>query len=315
MMLSSFIFSQRKVSIYDEGAKMNTGTYTLPAGWQADYKIATDLQNFSQFFHYYKFDFVGPKKEVVRNVAPVEGGASIQQVLPATMQQQLSPLGQFQTGNWQPSQYATYLFPQLSGNSGIQAIECPVSGYRSGQAFEGLCIALVSNVGNSSSFTAVIILAPQHRLQQTVQTARQIFSSKQENPQYTRLLQQKRQRYVSQSQQMMNQRQQQFDQFQQNMRDLSDARSRNNASFNAYLRGGQGSGGTSNGNYSNNDKFNDYLKETTSFDDGYYGHQISVQGVYDHWYTDGYGHYYGTNDPSFDPASLNGYWKKVTPLN
>lgn len=312
-------FGQRQVSVSDEGARMQIATYTLPYGWKVDHKIAIDQQNFSRFFHYYKFDFHGPNQEVIRNVAPVQysplTGSSRDQALMTTLSQQMGALGNFRWGQWTAGQSAYYLFPQLAYVKGLQVYEIPLSGTRNGKAFQGVFIAMISDGGYGGSFNGLIVLSPQNRLQQTLGSARQIFASKRENSRYSQLFQAKRQRMQTAHQQEMARRQGEYDAHQKQMQGLYDARSRDNHAFNDYIKSrGQGNGGNANGPYTSQDGFNDHLKGTTSFDDTYFGHRISVQGNYQYWYTDGFGHYHGTNDAGFDPNSLQGHWYCTNPV-
>lgn len=67
--------------------------------------------------------------------------------------------------------------------------------------------------------------------------------------------------------------------------------------------------------YNSSAAFNDAITGHTSFNDPYSGHQIKQEGHYNYWYTDGQGEYYGTDDASFDPSSLQGNWQNVQPLS
>lgn len=313
----------KRVDIYDHGINMQISTYQLPYGWKVDHRIVTATQDYTRFFKSYKFDFLGPKKEVIRNVAPVSFcpylGESVDEVWHQTMVQQLQPFGKFSTGPLLKGYYGKSLFPELANYPGIKLIESHVSGYRNGRAFEGVCIGFLSYGDYASQLNALIILSPKGQLQNTMKTYLVIRQSKQENRQYTqyitRLNQQKIQYYLKNQKTIKDQRERHFNEWQERNREAVAAYSAANRSFNDYLKGNY-SGGNSNRNgaYSTQDAFNDHVKGTTSFDDSYLGYRVAKQGNYNYWYTDGYGNYYGTNDPGFDPNTLNGSWRRAQPV-
>ncbi len=68
--------------------------------------------------------------------------------------------------------------------------------------------------------------------------------------------------------------------------------------------------------YSGNTAVLDAITGQTSFNDPYTGHQIKQSGHYDHWYTNEFGEYHGTNDPSFQPgAHYDGNWRPIQPVS
>jgi hypothetical protein len=66
--------------------------------------------------------------------------------------------------------------------------------------------------------------------------------------------------------------------------------------------------------YNSSAAFTDAITGHTSFQDPYTGHQIKQEGHYNHWYTNQHGEYYGTDDASFNPATLQGDWQAIEPL-
>jgi|GEM_PF-2565703 len=308
-------------SIYDHGLNMKIATYNLPTGWRIDHRIITATNDYTRFFKSYKFDFHGNKKEVIRNFEPVKFCPAIGESLPKTwhrtMVQQLEPFGKFAGGELTQTSWGRYIFPQFENVPGLQLVESFVTGYRNGQAFEGVCIGFLAYGEYASLFNGVIILSPKGQLQATADKYIRMNNSKRDNPQYTRkiqqLNQQKNNQYVNYAQQIMRSRKQQFDAWQRAHKSAVDAYSSSNAAFNKYLKGGS-SGSSSNGPYTPQDGFNDSVQGVTSFDDAYLGYRVKKNGFYDYWYTDGFGNYHGTNDPGFDPSTLGSNWKRAYPV-
>jgi len=83
------------------------------------------------------------------------------------------------------------------------------------------------------------------------------------------------------------------------------------ASNDAWYDRNLGAGST----YNSSASFNDAITGHSSFNDSYSGHQIKQEGHYNYWYSNGQGEYYGTDDASFNPASLQGNWQSVQPLS
>ena len=75
--------------------------------------------------------------------------------------------------------------------------------------------------------------------------------------------------------------------------------------------GGGAAGGAA--GRSPSDKFDDYVRGVDTTDDPYYGTSQHASNEQYHW-TDGYGSYRNTNDPSYDPnQSEVGSWKLLQP--
>jgi len=104
-----------------------------------------------------------------------------------------------------------------------------------------------------------------------------------------------------------------FEAHQRDMAQRSAMMDQNHADFMGELRStpNRPAGG---GHYDSHDAFIDGIHDSTSFEDPYSGRQITRDGVYDYWYQDNLGNYYGTDDPSFDPNSLQGDWQRIEPL-
>lgn len=119
-------------------------------------------------------------------------------------------------------------------------------------------------------------------------------------------------RIIAQSSQdrMASQRQQ----FEMRQRSLATMRRSFDAHNQAWYDRNFGTSGTS--SYSGNTAVLDAITGQTSFNDPYTGHQIKQSGHYDYWYTNEFGEYHGTNDPSFQPgAHYDGNWRSIQPAS
>ncbi|GAB4116022.1 MAG: hypothetical protein Tsb0027_06960 [Wenzhouxiangellaceae bacterium] len=103
-----------------------------------------------------------------------------------------------------------------------------------------------------------------------------------------------------------------FDAHQRNMAQRSAMMDQNHAGFMNNLRNTPSRPVDS--DYDSHDAFIDGIHDSTSFQDPYSGRQITQDGDYDYWYQDNLGNYYGTDDPGFDPHSLQGNWERIEPL-
>ena len=80
------------------------------------------------------------------------------------------------------------------------------------------------------------------------------------------------------------------------------------ASIDARLQASRAASGGGTGARSANDKFDDYVRGVTTTDDPYHGTSQHSSNESYHW-TDGYGSYRNSNDPSYNPGqSENGSW-------
>jgi len=103
-----------------------------------------------------------------------------------------------------------------------------------------------------------------------------------------------------------------FDAHQRNMAQRSAMQDQNHANYMDNLRNTPTRPAGS--DYDSHDAFIDGIHGSTSFQDPYSGQQKTLDGDYDYWYQDNLGNYYGTDDPSFDPNSLQGNWERIDPL-
>ena len=309
------------VSVFDQSLNMRISTYSLPTGWSIQQNIATNTNHPTQFFDQYQLDFLSQYSEVVHNFDPISFcpylGETVELIWHRTMVQRLSRFGTFHGGEIHASYYGKYLYPELANTPGIQIIESYVKGTRNGQSFEGVCIGFLAYGDYASSINGLIILSPEGYLDQTVQSYATILSDVDRNTNWTnkfnQICQKKRQAYVDYTQKIMNYRAKVYRQWQQSNQAYTQAYSRYNSSFNEYISGKSTS--SNHNTYTVQDEYNDHIQGVTSFDDSYLGYRVKQEGEYSYWYTDGAGNYYGTDDPSFDPNSLQGTWVRAYPVD
>ena len=298
------------VVIYDKGLGMPICTYEVPAGWEVNQHIVTNYANPGDIFQAYHLEFLGPEGEIFLGLKPVTIVSMMGQNLGNVWQQQLSQslsqnMQRVQLGPIQRSQTALEVFDAGQYGNMAQGLERAISGTLNGRPMEGVTFVLQLGDQWASIMACIVVLCPKGNLTRTMAIYRKINSSRIDNPQYI----QRTQQLLAITQQ--NQ-QYQFNQHQANMRAQSQAWDERNA---AWLRDFNSSSpdGSSGSSYNSHDSFIDYLRGTTTFDDPYSGYQIQQDGQYDYWYTDGLGNYHGTNDPGFNPASLDGDWQAITP--
>lgn len=129
------------------------------------------------------------------------------------------------------------------------------------------------------------------------------------NAQHEQMMAQSR----AQHQQRMADNQARFNSHQQMMKGIYDANDQQHARFMDNFSN-SGTSAWSGSDYTGHDAYIDGIHERSSFQDPYSGQQVSQDGQYDNWYNNGLGDYYGTDDPSFDPNSMDGNWQRIEPL-
>ena len=98
-------------------------------------------------------------------------------------------------------------------------------------------------------------------------------------------------------QQRMADNQARFQAHQQMMQERYDASDRQHRQWMNDFRS-SGSSAYAGSDYTGHEAFIDGIHERSTFDDPYSGQQVQHEGQYDHWYTNGLGDYYGTDDPA-----------------
>jgi len=331
----------KTITIYDKGLQMPMGTYTIPSGWELTHDIAFD-PNTARATRY-QVDLQGPNGELSRmfqhfySYGQMYGTSfdhSLQQAVPAAMgnvvQQarfdrisrspQFDQLPQFQK------------MKQQMAAQGMQAegLEMPFAGMRNGRAVRGKLLFIHCQAQWGGLLMAVgQYLAPENVFGKAEGVFDEISKGYRPNPAHEQRLAQinqvamQRQHQMNQQrmtnaqiahQQRMSQRQAAFDAHQQNMRSMSQAQDASHQQFMGNLRN-SGSYSSGNNGYSGHDAFIDQIHERSTFLDPYSGQEVHMDGQYKYNFTNGLGEFYRTNDPSFDPSSLQGNWQPINPRN
>ncbi len=307
----------QQITIFDRGVQMEMARVTIPASWNLQYDIYTNPQTGT--FDRYISEYSGPEGESIRTFgSELFGdmyGQSFDQALRRALQNTLrGEIQNLTTGSLQRSES---LLRSKSYNELVQAgfpadpLEIEIKGSRNGRPVHGLFQIVKSDFpsmgfgGQNGMIMTQLILAPENRLDRTMETYSAIELSYERNPQFTQRVQQISQAYQQQSQQNHQQRMAaQRNQFAEQNRQWSE-----------NFFGTWNTGSTSAGSgYSSNDQFLDAITGYSTFDDPHTGFQRRVEGHYQYNFTDGMGNYYGTNAPTFDHRSLQGNWQPINPL-
>ncbi|PIE43777.1 MAG: hypothetical protein CSA50_04030 [Gammaproteobacteria bacterium] len=339
VLLSMFGSLQAKqVTIVDRGLNMPVYRYTLPEGWEVVQDMAVD-PNTAQYMRY-KLEVYGPNGEILVSCMAVPYGPyspmsvsfdqawkqsayqGLQQKVANTSLGKLSPQGVL-ISKMQNSPMFMQKFRQRKqawGIEKIQPLEVDVRANRNGVNYEGkLIVWHLPNpmMQQAGVVSAEAILAPAGRLAETLDSYLRIVERIQDNPGYVQRVKQLNQQVLARNmaahRQRMDAQKQMFDAHQNRMRQQSAARDQNFQQWMNDFRN-DGSSPSSVGSYTSQDSFVDSIHERQTFYDPDSGFNTSRDGQYDYNYTDGMGNFYGTDNPSFDPNSLQGDWQQTQPL-
>lgn len=325
----------KKVEIYDHGLQMPVSWYTIPQDWEITQDIAVD-PNTNKAVRY-QLDITGPHGESIGSLGYGNYGAMTGISFSQSLQQILSgwQVENLQVGDMEHDSQAKQKLARLSvyqrlASSGalIECMKAPVSGNVQGQDYQGyIYITQVGNQNNQSGNVTVSgAIAPAAYVGELLKVKARIDESIEYNPAYEQRREQIQQ-HVSQqmhhyhNQQMANSRaihennmrnsRNSFDSHQQRMGQMSQIQDQ---SFNNYMNGLRNSGSYNSGTgNSSQDAYIDQIHERSTFNDPWSGQEQHMDGQYDYNYTNGLGDYYRTNDPSFDPHSLQGDWQQIEP--
>ncbi|MEZ5653013.1 MAG: hypothetical protein R3E87_20965 [Burkholderiaceae bacterium] len=303
-----------RVEIFDRGLNLPVYRLDLPPGWTMRHFIATDLNDVWRMYTFYAVDFTGPGGEFVTYLTPtavyVRTGQHWESMWLSLFNERVGVLGRLWLGETRRI-HSPALFPNAV-RLGIPVFEREIAGSIGNQPVQGRLFALVADLGYAVILYPHVAVAPRGLWPQMVEALQMIAASQTENPQVAARSRQIMQSRMQQAQASMQASRNWFNAFQSTMRQASELRSQNNREFGLYLRSQHRSYQGS--DYTTNDMFTDYLRDTTTFRDPYTGYQVAQPGQYEYWYTDSLGHYYGTDDPNFDPNSLTGNWTGIAPL-
>ena len=315
------VIAGNQVTVIDQGLNMPMSTYTLPKGWKLVHDIATNPN--TGMITRYKLDKFGPQGQITRSLPPAMygpfTGTSFQQAWHQNAEQALQGVMQeFEIG--QPQTKGPLLDKMRSSQklqhnlqkNGIKKLwEANISGKRNGKAYEGKVLIASMPIDQQSGVVLTgILISPRGLLMKTIDTDIKIEEMSKENPRYVQTMQQIS---IRASKQRMQARQQQFNSHQQMMQQRYQANDQRNQQWMNNFRN-DGSSSTGSNGYSSHDAYIDSIHERNTFYDPDSGQNVSRDGQYDYNYTDGMGSYYGTDDPSFNPNSMQGDWQETEPL-
>jgi len=311
------------VNVVDESFGLAIYREKVPANWQVFQKIQTNLNEGG--FAYYLRDIYTPEGILLRDLGNAVHnayfGLSADMVLTqaAATAVEHPRLGQGQ----QPSQvlessYKVQVKRQEQMGQLLETWEIPFRGQQAEQAVEGMIFVIHTpwpQLGNAGFLEIELVAAPADRFEQALAAYRSVLSSRQHNPDYiarkNQLNHQMSQQSAARHQQNMQNMRANFNAHQARMRDIYAASDARHESFMNQLRSTPTTTGSS--GYSSHDAFIDQTHERSTFTDPYTGQEVHREGQYDYWYTDGQGNYHGTDDPNFNPHSLQGDWRAIEP--
>lgn len=333
------------ITLYDKGLQMPRGTYEIPEGWNLRQNLATDPTSGQPTVTQMEIwsDHGDLIMALPQGSYAVSMGRSFQQTWQRLAYSSLrNNFQQIRFGQPRPS-------PSLMNTGGVQqaarqavqngnrfqAMEVPISATREGAPFDGLLRFAHLTPANApfqlgGIYLGSITLAPHGRLDQVLQTKQRIDASFVSNPTYQQRIFQITQRArvrdkAFSDQQMatataahnarMRDQKAMFDSSQRNIADMNRMGDQQHAQFMQQLSGSGADAGQGSGNYDGQAAAVDQIWGRQSFNNPDTGQVQSMDGQYKYNYTDGYGHFYRTNDPNFDAASLTGDWRRTDPLS
>lgn len=320
--------SWKTVTIQDHGYGIPMGTLKIPSNWQLNSQV-TGQQHTAEFAAF-QVELLGPSGEVAYSFPPTISISAFQdqftgqmsgmdfnsflyQVLDAFSQQYGISL---QTENIQPSERLMNVpdfkqMQQMATASGttFDALEVTFSANKNGKAYRGKMefyysdfsepqMGLIAGIAINTS----VWMAPTNIAAQTENLLSGL--ALEPNPQWLRI----REQVMEQENRQIAANNQRT--FQEGQRRHHERQAAFQAQNDAWYHNNLGAGST----YNSSASFIDANTGHTSFDDPHTGHQIRQEGHYNYWFTDGQGQYHGTNDASFNPASLGTQWQSIRPL-
>ncbi len=333
--------SGTQVAILDHGFRMTRGTQVIPNGWKLTQDIATD-PNTAQSARFH-LEIRGPGGELIKALGISQYsqlmGTSFEQVLhQMTMRGLGGEIQNLSVGSFQRSatlEGSAQFQKAMQYGSGrgmrVQGLEAPLKGSRNGNPVAGILYVghfSSASLQGTGTIQGTVVAAPPEGLENAVRINDQITRSYRPNPQFEQRMQQvnagamqrsnaEHQRWMASSraqhQQRMADNQARFNSHQQMMQGQNQANDQQHAQWMENFRN-SGSSAWSGSDYTGHDSYIDGIHERSTFQDPYSGQQVSQDGQYDNWYNNGLGEYYGTDDPSFDPNSMEGNWERIEPL-
>lgn len=334
--------SERQVTIVDQGLGIPISTMTVPKGWDLQHDIAVD-PNTGQHTRF-KLVAIGPRNQYVRsylgqfpygniNGVPFERALNqaVEHVVGVEKLERLrlerpAPYPQLM----EDPAAAAMAQRMASRGQKLEAYEIGFAGERGGRRYQGQII--IANFSSPGGFgvlspgTAVFSLAEDYP--EAYRVAEGMRRSMVRNPEHDRVMtsinERLRQQSDAYSRQMMDQsavahqrrmadQKAAFASHQRNMAGLNQIQDAAHESYMTTLRS-RGSFASVGGDYGGQQAVVDQIHGRSSFTDPWTNSQIALDGQYKYNFTNGLGDYYRTNDVSFEPASLQGDWRKIDPL-
>lgn len=307
--------------VYDKGLNVVRTTVLLPAGWRGYQDIATSPRTGQA--EQYVLDYYGPNGELIRGTGATNYYGPLNQrfarMWPKLVEQAMNGVGEdVKLGERRETEMVERLpnINKVLGNINKEAFEVPFTAQREGKPLEGVAYVLHIPFSNDSgTFLANIVVASPEHIEAAIDVGWKIGASEQINPEYTRIQNEISRKAMARSQRehqaRMQANQRSFNAHQARMKGQQAAFDQANARWMDNFRGGGGSGGNG---YTGHDAFIDSIHETDTFHDPSTGQNVRRSGQFKYNYTDGQGNFYGTNDPSFSPAALQGNWQATQPL-
>ncbi|MEZ5653535.1 MAG: hypothetical protein R3E87_23620 [Burkholderiaceae bacterium] len=331
------------MTIYDHGLRMPTSTVRIPARWDFQSEVAFDPR--SGRFARFKMVAVGPRNQYIRsylgnflygsiNGAPFEW--AMQQAVEHVLA--IERLQNLRIGRLEPNQRAM-ADPEMaamaqrlaSRGQRLEMYDAGFTGERDGRRYQGSIVfsnMVNPNAGFGLLTPARMVFALAEDFAEASWVADQIDASRVRNPEYGRTMaaisERLRQQSDAYARQMMDQsaqahqrrmadQQAAFASHQRNMAGLNQIQDAAHEGYMKTLRS-RGSFSSVGSDYDSHKALIDQIHERSSFNDPWTNSEIALDGQYKYNFTNGLGDYYRTNDPSFNPGSLQGDWRAINPL-
>jgi len=339
-------FEFETVQLWDRSLGMALGTMMIPKGWIFEQDIALNLQ--SGLYDRYHTDLLSPEGQLIRSVnssfySPTEG-IGFDETWRVMVEEAIRyELDEVMIGHLRPS-------TTLAGDKTFQetasmmraqgirmeALEVPFSGWLDDERYQGVAyVAHAKNpwMGDMGVIAAKLVTSPAYLFNETVKLDKLISGSYERNRMYELKVSQVQMQALNRNQPAWQQparslHSTQYDDCYQNYAypfywfDGSYGLTPHYDELNSYWYDSffgswnTNAGHSYNGGYSSTDHFLDAITGYSTFEDPYSGYNVRIEGHYRYNYTDGYGNYYGTDDPLFDPnREFSGYWYPIDPLS
>ena len=332
----------KTMQIDDRGFGMTAGWYSIPSDWNMNYELATNPTTNLPIRN--RLDFTGPNGELIRQLPHQQymamQGTDFQSALRAMIEGGLNGVvTQISLGDFEPDLLVQKLCSSepsyrniINGGGRVECLKASLSGSGGGTSYRGLLrITHVTGGYNQNGWGVVsggCAIASEQRADATLAIWDAIVKGFRPNAEYKRAREQAQAGALNkirsdgqirmeqsrlQHEQKMAMRQRSFQAHMNRMKDMSNAQ---DASFNSYMNNLRSSGTSyaSGSGYTAHDREIDAIWGRETFHNPDTGHNVQLDGYYDHTYTDGYGNFLRTDDPSFEPSALTGDWSETFPL-